>query len=798
MSNHFVKPSASPPGRRFQRLQFRSITDQLEEQATVEMSAATPDRGKQRGEFLPAQQAGPLSVNRSVRTNHYKLPVPSQLEAIATQKVRTPPFAPTNVEAVATQKVQTPVSSQIEAMATQKVRTPTIAPTNIEVIVPGKNRAAFGASIEEESPDFDLHFRMIGGIDTEMIQTAPLIAITKSRTTGHSRRIELATSPVQQAVVTVTPTTTNPLQVETFGFDIDDPEWEKQTTLPMMVLKGMAREKGKQQAEMKSEVSGAASAAGLMGISNVLGKVLLYVSTFLIQYSFGPAIYGLYTLSTSLINLISSIFGLGMGDAMLRYVAIYRSKQKPRLLLGITLFCTAVAGLAGLLGAFLLLYFTPFFVAFLAAKHGGVADKNNSLVQVGPVLQMMAPLIPLFGVQLVWQSGLRGFKAFKFRVLVSNVFQPIVQILLMVLVILFFQNITGIVIALLVSTLFSTVLNLYFLFKQVARTTIARLEQYELREWLIFASLNFLTTVTDNLLYFMDAVLLAVFSVSAVQIGQYGAATRISNFIALPLLSLNNIFAPTIAELHSKGERDKLEAMFKVITKWTITFSLPIFLVSALFAPFLLGISGEGFIPAYTLVIALAVGALLNVGTGPVGYMLVMTGYNKLSFLNSLVAVIANVALGVLLIPQYGAMGTAIGTGVSVGIVNLMRLLQVGILLKMHPYRWDVFKPLGAGLFSSAIIGAIFYLLSISHHKLFFVVGHAIVSVQLFLIPVFLILYVLILTRFKSSPEDEIVLKAMRKKFLRGRGKGKGNGKNNKNNLNDNQNKKEQKEVTYA
>jgi O-antigen/teichoic acid export membrane protein len=762
MSDHFVKPSASPPGQRTRRSQFRSITENLEEQATGEISAATPGRGKQRGEFLPARQqaqTGLSPTNSSGGNTQYRLFVPPQ----------------------------------IGALASRRVRTPSSPPDNVGVIVPGKNKAASGVSIEEESPDFDLQFRMIGGVDVEMIQTAPLFAIPVSRTNGSGRLIEPAPLPVRQAVVTVTPAKTNPKEVRTFGFDLDDPEWEKQTTLPMMVLKGMAKEQGKQQAEMKSEVSGAASAAGMMGISNVLGKVLLYVSTFLIQYSFGPAVYGLYTLSTSLINLISSIFSLGMGDAMLRYVAIYRSKQKPRLLLGITLFCTAVAGLAGLLGAFLLLYFTPVFVAFIAAKHGGATDKNNSLVQVGPVLQMMAPLIPLFGVQLVWQSGLRGFKAFKFRVLVSNVFQPIIQILLMVLVILLYQNITGIVIALLISTLFSTVLNLYFLFKQVARVTIARLARYELREWLVFASLNFLTTVTDNLLYFMDAVLLAVFSVSAAQIGQYGAATRISNFIALPLLSLNNIFAPTIAELHSKGERDKLEAMFKVITKWTITFSLPIFLVSALFAPFLLGISGAGFIPAWTLVIALAVGALLNVGTGPVGYMLAMTGYNKLSFLNSLVAVIANVALGVLLIPRYGVMGTAIGTGVSVSIVNLMRLFQVGILLKMHPYRWDIFKPLGAGLFSSAIIGAVFYLLSISHHKLFIVVGHAIVSVQLLLIPVFLVLYILILTRFKSSPEDEIVLKAMRKKFLRGKGKGRG-----KNNRNDNQNKKEQKEVTYA
>ncbi len=785
MSNHFVRPTASPSERRLRRLQFRSITDEPDEpekQATLKMPVATPDRGKQRGEFLPARQqeqarSGLLPAGRINGNNQDKIPVPPQIEAVTTQQVHTPASAQTDAK----------------------------------VMVPGQNAALSPIRIVEESPEFDLQFHLIGGIDTEMIQTAPLPVFPFMRTTtmGNGKWKEPVSSPGgqfisipnQQAVVKVAPVTPgarNPFEVETFGFDIADPELEKQTTIPMMVLKGIAKEQGKQQDEMKSEVSGAASAAGLMGVSNVFGKVLLYVSTFLIQYSFGPEIYGLYVLGTSLINLISSIFSLGMGDAMLRYVAIYRSKQKPRLLLGITLFCTAVAGLAGLLGAFLLLYYTPVFVAFIAAKHGGAANKNNSLVEVGPVLQMMSPLIPLFGMQLVWQSGLRGFKAFKFRILVSNVLQPLIQVLLMILVILFFQNMTGIVLALLISTLFSTVLNLYFLFKQVARVTIARLEQFELREWLVFASLNFLTTVTDNLLFFMDAVLLAIFSVPASQIGQYGAAMRISNFIALPLLSLNNIFAPTIAELHSKGEREKLEAMFKVITKWTITFSLPIFLLSALFAPFLLGLSGAPFIPAWVLVIALSIGALLNVGTGPVGYMLVMTGYNKLSFLNSLVAVIANVALGSLLIPRYGAMGTAIGTGVSVCIVNLMRLLQVGILLKMHPYRWDVLKPLGAGLVSSGIIGVLFYLLAVSHLKLFIIVGHAIVSAQLLLIPVFFVLYIGILSRFKSSPEDEVVLKAMRKKFLRGKGKGKGKNNSHKNGGNGNQNKKEQKEVTYA
>jgi O-antigen/teichoic acid export membrane protein len=218
--------------------------------------------------------------------------------------------------------------------------------------------------------------------------------------------------------------------------------------------------------------------------------------------------------------------------------------------------------------------------------------------------------------------------------------------------------------------------------------------------------------------------------------------------------------------------------MFKVVTKWSITFSLPICMVTTVFSPYLLGIAGSAYIAAWPLVIGLAAGSMLNACTGSVGYMLLMTGYQRLSFINSIAAVITNVALGIILTPRYGAMGTAVSTGLAIVVMNLMRVLQVRILLKMHPYRWDVFKPIGAGLLSAVPVGVILFLLS--HIKSSFTIGHALISFQLLLIPLFLACYIGLLILFKGSPEDEIVLKAIRKKLRRGKGKGKGknNGKN--------------------
>ena len=569
-------------------------------------------------------------------------------------------------------------------------------------------------------------------------------------------------------------------ELRSMGFDLDDPELERHSTIPMMVLTGIVSQQGKQQDEMKSEVSGAAGAAGLVGLGSILGSIFKFISTFLIQYGFGAGGYGLYTLSLSLINLVAAVFNLGLDDAMVRYVAIYRGRKQIKSLRGLLLFCTTLAGLAGILGALLLLFFTPPLVTFWIGLKHHVLGNSDMLNRSIALLQVMAPVVPLMTMQVMWFAGLRGFKAFKWRVLSTSVLQPIIQILLLLLVVRFFRDRDGIMwvaVVLFISTMVSTVLNMYFLFKQVAQVATPEPEKYEVREWLTFATLNFLTTIIDTVLDSIDTILLAAFGVSDVALGQYGAAMRLSNFIALPLASLNNIFAPTIAELHSKGETQKLESMFKVVTKWSITFSLPIFLVSVLFSPYLVELPGKSFASAWPLLIAFAIGSMINAGTGSVGYMLLMTGYQRLSFLNSLVAVVVNIGLGVYLTPRYGAMGTAISTGLAICALNLMRVLQVRILLKMHAYRWDVFKPIGAGVISAALIGGILLLLKFTHVRTEVTLRHAVLSVQLLLIPVFLVCYGSLIMAFKASPEDEIVLKSLRKKFLRGKGKKKINRK---------------------
>lgn len=514
-------------------------------------------------------------------------------------------------------------------------------------------------------------------------------------------------------------------------------------TIPMIVLKGIASQQGQEAPMMHSEISGAASGAAIVGIGNIVGSILKFGSNYLLQVGFGATLYGLYSICFSMVQLVASLCNLGLSDTMIRYAAIYQSRRQARSLNGLLVFCTAISIIMGIVGALCILCFSTIFAA---TKHEP---------ELAPLMQIMSPLVPLLCLQTVWLGSLQGLKLFKWRVLAERLVVPSV---LLLLVCIFFKCVPGlftIALAAILSMVAGTITCGYFLYRFVASAK-QRGRSYEVQEWLSFATFNFLTSVTEVVLESIDTLLLVALVVADTQIGQYNAAVKMSDFIAMPLFSLNTMFAPTIAELHSQGESKKLEAMYQVVNKWIIMLSFPIFCLVSIFSQSLLMLSGKSFFAAWPLLVISAIGSIINAATGSVGYVLLMTGHQKISFMNSLFSVSLNILLGLLLVPHYGAMGTAIGTTVTLLVINIIRYAQVRHLLKFQPYNWSVLKPLGAGCLSTVLTGCL--LLLWWRSGLF---------VHLLLMPVFSASYITLLFLFKGSPEDAIVLGTFQRKFMR-------------------------------
>ena len=168
----------------------------------------------------------------------------------------------------------------------------------------------------------------------------------------------------------------------------------------------------------------------------------------------------------------------------------------------LAIFCTALAGLSGILGAFLLLFTAPW-----------LADIKHS-PELVPALVLISPLVPLTCMQTVWLGDLQGFKDFKWRVELQLVLLPVALILLLIVVDLFFHTLGEVVVATVMYGSIGAVLSFYFFFRKMTYVQKAGPEVYEVRRWFGFAAPNFLTSIVDTVLASIDTFLLAFFVIS--------------------------------------------------------------------------------------------------------------------------------------------------------------------------------------------------------------------------------------------------------------------------------------------
>ena len=81
-----------------------------------------------------------------------------------------------------------------------------------------------------------------------------------------------------------------------------------------------------------------------------------------------------------------------------------------------------------------------------------------------------------------------------------------------------------------------------------------------------------------------------------------------------------------------------------------------------------------------------------------------MTGYARLSLYNALGALGLQVLLNLLLIPRFGITGAALASLLVFFLLSALRISEVFILLKIHPFAYALWKPLASGLFAAVLL----------------------------------------------------------------------------------------------
>jgi O-antigen/teichoic acid export membrane protein len=198
------------------------------------------------------------------------------------------------------------------------------------------------------------------------------------------------------------------------------------------------------------------------------------------------------------------------------------------------------------------------------------------------------------------------------------------------------------------------------------------------------ASMSFLMTWTATLL-------LGVWATNE-EVGIFSVASRTALLTSFILTAVNSIAAPKYAELYQRNDHRALDATARQATRFMTLAAAPL-LVLFVAAPVpVMRLFGQQFVEGATVLAILGLGQFINVATGSVSYLLMMTGRERLMRNIVVASAVTHVAVNAVLIPRLGAVGAAIATALSLAIMNLTGVVvvyrQLAILTLPVPSRW--------------------------------------------------------------------------------------------------------------
>jgi len=156
-------------------------------------------------------------------------------------------------------------------------------------------------------------------------------------------------------------------------------------------------------------------------------------------------------------------------------------------------------------------------------------------------------------------------------------------------------------------------------------------------------------------------------------VGVYSVAVRTADLIPFVLQAILPALAPQIARLHAAGDLHGLQRLVTLATRTLLALAVPVAVVLIVRGDWLLGLLyGPGLVQGHLALAILCVGQIINVGMGPVGMLLTMTGHERDALFCIGVSGVLNFGLSIVLIPGWGASGAAAAACVSLVVWNFL------------------------------------------------------------------------------------------------------------------------------
>lgn len=113
------------------------------------------------------------------------------------------------------------------------------------------------------------------------------------------------------------------------------------------------------------------------------------------------------------------------------------------------------------------------------------------------------------------------------------------------------------------------------------------------------------------------------------EVAYFSVANRCATLISFILTAVNLVIVPKLTESFHLGDIREVKKLTRFSVRLMLLGALPLFLIFTIFPEHLLLLFGSSYKEASNLLLILAIGQMVNVLTGSVGYLLMMGGHSK-------------------------------------------------------------------------------------------------------------------------------------------------------------------------
>jgi len=392
-----------------------------------------------------------------------------------------------------------------------------------------------------------------------------------------------------------------------------------------------------------------------------------------------------YVLALSIVSLGAVVGSLGLPKTVVRLIAENMGVDRPdrtrrviRTVLGL-----GVLGTLGISLAYLL--FGDF-----------VGNLLNSPVLVA-LTGLMAGWIAIAVVQEITAEAFRGFHDIRLATLLGGLATGgksgglIMRVVLLGIVALLWvrsgeTSLATVILVCIGSGSVSVVLSLWLLYGKVSSLSPSAGTQDEeepvsAKEVLDDAIPFLAIALTSFVLLSADVWILGFFNE---EVAVYDMAARLVTFVAMPLLVVNLVLPPIVAEMYAQGQRGRLERTLRTFSTLAGFPSLLILIVFMLLGGPILGlIYGEQLFPSGSLAIhqgaivlvLLSAAKLTAVWSGSCGLVLQFTGHQTSMLRVSLFTSPLFFVIAIFATQRYGPVGVACAAALTTALQNVIMVL---------------------------------------------------------------------------------------------------------------------------